>query len=215
MELVMKIVVLSSLALLGVSSPALAQDFTGPRVEGRIGYDRTTFDVEVVVEDAENIQGSERESGFSFGGEVGYDIGMGADSTFGAYAGVDFTSAEFCSTEGGAEGCLKGRENITAGVRAGVAVTPASLAYLKGGFSRGSFKATLDDGLEEFSGKEHLNGWHLGAGAEMGFGTGLYGKLEYVYTEYNNLHFLDEDDAEVATIDAGRHQVLAGVGFRF
>ncbi len=44
----------------------------------------------------------------------------------------------------------------------------------------------------------------------------MFGKLEYRYSNYNNLDFSDDEDEDFDTdIDLDRHQVMASVGFRF
>jgi opacity protein-like surface antigen len=50
---------------------------------------------------------------------------------------------------------------------------------------------------------------HLGAGGEFGITKGLYGKLEYVYSNFGSSAYgLDEDDDTNLDVSSDRHQAL-------
>src|SRR3546814_13386753 len=62
----------------------------------------------------------------------------------------------------------------------------------------------------------NADGFRVGAGVEQLFGPTAYGKLEYRYSNYSNLEHNREGTTDLSrNIDLDRHQVVAGVGFRF
>lgn len=200
------------------AAPAVAQDFSGARVEGRLGYDRVGlgFDVSDGVDEV-SLGGNT--DGLAYGAEVGFDVQTGSSLVVGAYVGGDLTTTKVCSeVYGEDEACLKAGRNFTIGARIGMPVSANALLYAKGGYSNGQLKLTYEDFediLEDFVVSDKRGGWHVGAGAEVALPTadGTYIKVEYVYTNYNSSEW-DAEDASVA-IDGDRHQALAGFGFRF
>ena len=91
--------------------------------------------------------------------------------------------------------------------------TANTLIYAKGGYSNGRLKPDYEDDLGgDFELSDSRSGWHVGAGVEQAFGR-AYAKLEYVFTNYNGAEYADEDVA--VGLDARRHQVMLGAGFRF
>jgi len=210
-----KLVLLTPLAALIAATPAFAQDtaanLTGPRIELRTGWDHV--DLDAAYDDGTGVEAGEGgESGISFGGEVGYDAQVGG-VLLGAYAGVDFTTADHCEAVfGNDEACLEVGRNIQLGVRAGVPIGQNAAAYVRGGYSNGRLAFTYTDGSDELEIGQNLDGFHLGAGFEVGLGGNLYASGQYLYTNYGGVDYADPD-LEYA-IDTDRHQVLVGLGIR-
>ena len=214
-------IVLTVVALVA-AAPAAAQDVpaatvrTGVRVEGRVGWDRPVFDVKA-SDGTESLEGSAGKSGVVYAGEIGYDALLGGTTVIGAYAGIEGSSVEECAeVYGDDEACIGAGRNITVGVRAGALFGSSGLAYLKGGYSNGALTAEYRDPAapgDNFDEQGELDGFHLGAGAELGFGRNVYGKLEYVYSNYGDYEY--DDGTAAASLGIDRHQVVAGVGFRF
>jgi opacity protein-like surface antigen len=71
----MKNIMFAAAALVAFSTPAMADDFTGPRVTGSVGY-----------QDITNIPANR---GFAYGVEVGYDYKFIGPVTIGVEAGLD------------------------------------------------------------------------------------------------------------------------------
>jgi outer membrane immunogenic protein len=191
-------------AMLLFSTAAAAADFTGPRVEARVGWDSGELSSEFLGERFA-LDGD----GVAYGLELGYDQGFGG-AVIGAYGGFELSSTKLCIREEDEEFCAKMRRNFTAGVRAGALVSPPVLLYAKGGYSNG--RIGLDDEFEdedEVSGRSR-GGFHLGAGFEYSGGP-TYLRGEYVFTRYNS--FRDEDEGTDARFR--RHQVMVSVGYRF
>lgn len=176
------------------ATPALAQDqapFTGPRVEGLIGWDR--------------LQASgDHDDAIGYGVAAGYDMQMG-----GALVGVDaeYSDSDTRSCVGARTAadprlCVKAGRDLYAGGRVGTLVTPSMLLYAKAGYTNAQAKLTSDDGTDQITlDKSNLDGVRVGGGAEYAMGTNSFVKAEYRYSNY-------EQGVE-------RHQVMGGFGFRF
>ena len=196
-----KILAAALIASSALAMPAFAQDaapFTGPRAEAVVGWDR--------VEDG-SLNGGKRD-GVVYGGQIGYDFQRG-NTVFGVEGEV--TGA---STKDTARGVLvagdelrtKAGRDLYAGARLGFVVGQNTLIYAKGGYTNAQFKTDYNSATTSISDRENVDGWRLGAGAEVKLTDKIYAKAKYRYSKYSN------DDAG---IDAKRHQVLGGVGIRF
>lgn len=210
-----KTVLLAGAALVA-AAPAMAADFAGPRVEARLGWDRTVIDLSFDDGDT-SFHDKGHDDGFGLGAEAGYDVALGTTAVLGAYAGAEWATTKECSAVyGDDEACLKLGRNFTLGARIGAAVTPQALVYVKGGYSNGQLKATYKDFADpdfNTSDKASRDGFHLGLGAEYNVSRTGYMKAEVVRTNYNDADISDEFiDAK---LDVRRTQVLAGFGLRF
>lgn len=181
----MKYLVIAAAAL--AATGAQAQNFQGPWVEARAGWDHVS-------------QGGTSESGFLYGAAAGYDFTVGSKAFVGLQTGVAGATTKDCS----GPGCTKAGRDIEVLVRAGVAVADRTALYALGGYTNGRAS------IEGFGGF-NLDGFRLGAGVEQQFGSKTYTKLEYRYSNYGDATF-----AGVNLGDAGdRHQVSASFGIRF
>lgn len=210
----MRTTIFMALAL-GLPIQAQAAD-SAIRIELRAGIANTSFDPASDLADAEDLEGSSK-TAFNYGLEVGYEFPIGDSFVVGPYAGIDFASDKTCSEVLGDDlACLKNGRNFSAGIRGGVKLFGNTQLYAKGGYSNGRLKLNYDDGvggLAPFTIADDRDGFHLGAGGEMAISSRTFAKIEYVYTDYANAKFADEDVS--IGIDRSRHQVLVGVGMRF
>lgn len=187
----------------GLATPAFAQEeapFTGPRAEAIVGWDRVS-------------DGSGQDSGSSdgvvYGGAIGYDFQAGG-AVIGAEA--ELTGS---STDTRADGLLVAGDRLTVdagrdiyvGGRVGIAVAPNALLYAKGGYTNARVETKYTTGTTVVEDGVNLDGYRLGAGAEVKIGPRTYLKGEYRYSNYSNADGFD--------IDLDRHQVLGGIGVRF
>jgi outer membrane immunogenic protein len=196
-----KILAAALVASSALAAPAFAQEaapFTGPRAEGIVGWDR--------VEDG-SLNGGSRD-GVVYGGQIGYDFQAG-----GAVLGVEgeITGASTKDTSrnvliAGDTLRTKAGRDLYVGARVGFAVGDRTLIYAKGGYTNAQFKNEYRSGVTNIDESENVDGWRLGAGAEVKLSGNVYAKAEYRYSRY------DDDNSGV---DAKRHQVLGGVGVRF
>lgn len=218
-----------------VATPAYAQDFSGVRLEGRAGWEQVSTEATLPNPDEDEdedgdelLVASDEGSDPTFGVELGYDARLGSSFVVGAYAGAELADTTMCAELIEDDlGCTELERTFTLGMRAGVPIAETALVYVKGGYSNGRFATTYDadltdndeeepGALEEFSGSD--DGFHMGGGVEVAFTAGLYGKLEYVYTDYGRrAHLLEDmdDDAPGLALRSDRHQVVAGIGLRF
>ena len=213
----------------GLATPALAQEaspFTGFRLEGIGGYDvlKSGESDDDGVDTSDN-NGDESIEGVGYGVGAGYDFDLG-----GVVAGVE---AEYQESSGEQEGdetldginftsSVETGRDLYVGARLGFRAAPSTLLYVKGGYTNTSIEANYATAGDRFELDTNVDGWRLGAGVEQLFGPNAYGKLEYRYSNYNNLDFSDNFDLDSfeaenfdTNIDLDRHQVVAAVGFRF
>ena len=209
-----KLALLLPVLLAGVVSPALAQEMSiVPRVEARVGYDEVGASFR--LDDSAFMEDS-HDGGPAFGFEAGADANIGESILAGIYAGVDFSDIDKCDELfGDDELCVEGKHNFALGLRGGLRVGDGGVIYVKGGLSRTKLKASYTDDTDTllFSGSEKTKGWHIGAGVELAVSGGLYVKGEYVHTRYRNV--LEDQLADTDSIDPSRHQIMAGIGFKF
>jgi outer membrane immunogenic protein len=220
---------LAAVAAGALATPAAAQEaFDGFRIEALTGYDSLGVSVDEDVA-GEELSGSK--SGVAYGVAAGYDYAIGgvvigaevevADSSVGEDLAIDEV-IEGMAIDGTAS--LNAAEDIYLGGRVGVPVGASTLLYAKGGYSMAKVKlhaeGTVDGEAGEIGAKLSLDGLRLGAGVEHTFGSNVFGKLEYRYTNYS-LGDLKVGGTEVELgdaldfIDSDRHQVVVGVGYRF
>jgi outer membrane immunogenic protein len=218
--------------LAGIATPAFAQasgeasPFTGFRVEALGGFDKLkSGDRDDDGVDTNDDNGDESIEGAAFGVGAGFDFDLG-----GIVAGIE---GEFTESTGEQEadetidgvaftsGIETGRD-LYVGGRVGFRAGPQTLVYGKAGYTNTSVEANIEGGGDRFEFDTNVDGYRLGAGIEHIFGRNLYGKVEYRYSNYNNLDFsddfdIDDFDAEDfdTDIDLDRHQVMAGIGIRF
>jgi outer membrane immunogenic protein len=209
----MRKLLLAALLAGTVTAPAFAQPageaspFAGLRVEGIVGYDSVGFSGE---DDVDDIGGNDSLEGVAYGVGVGYDFDLG-----GVVAGAELeladSSADFDFDDGDVALALDAGRDIYVGGRLGIVASPNLMIYGKAGYTNLKLNGTASDGPDSFSGSDKVDGYRLGAGAEMLFGTNTFGKVEYRYSNYGSF---DNDDV-LGGIDLDRHQIVAGVGFRF
>lgn len=213
--------ILAALVAGTAAAPAFAQPaapFTGPRVEALLGYDSLrSGDRDDDGVDSNENEGDETVDGVGFGVGAGYDFQAG-----GVVLGVE---GEFMESTGEQESDesidapfrtkVETGRDLYVGARVGVLATPATLVYAKGGYTNVSIEADFEGEDDRFEFDTNADGFRLGAGVEQKFGANAYGKVEYRYSKYSNLEFNQEGTDFERDIDLDRHQVVAGIGFRF
>lgn len=216
--------ILAALLAGSVAAPAVAQQaeinpgFTGPRVGGIVGYGQlgSGEDPEAGIEN--DGRGDQSIEGVTYGVDGGFDFAIG-----GLVAGVE---AEYSESSGRQDidesvalpfsGRIETGRDLYVGGRLGFLATPQTLLYGKAGYTNTSIESAFEDADDRFEFDTNIDGYRLGAGVEQLFGEKFYGKLEYRYSNYSKLDFSDDDDQDFQTsIDADRHQVVAGLGIRF
>ena len=207
MKTILGAAAIAAIALPGVASaqaynepdPAtVARD--GLRVQANVGYER--------VNDPEEDFGINYElgSGIAFGGEVGYDIPVSRTVVIGPYAKYDVSNIEDCD----GSFCASTDGYFAAGLHVGIAVSPSSQVYLKGGYSEltVNIEGPIDDGtgntlfLDE---SETGNGYDFAVGYEQGLGQNAYLRAEVGAGEAKDIYGFDFQ----------RTSISGAIGFRF
>ncbi len=196
-----KLVILTALAASSaIAAPAFAQDFSGPRAEVVAGLDSSRVH-------ADGASGSK--DGFLYGGAIGYDYQAGR-AVFGIDGEVTGattrTTANDVLVAGDSVRTKAGRDFYIGG-RVGAVVAPSTLLYAKAGYTNARVNTRYTAGTTTVEDGENLDGYRVGAGVEVKLNPKAYVKAEYRYSDYGHL------DGNYGKID--RHQVLAGVGYRF
>lgn len=201
-----KIIIAAALLPAALATPAFAQEqapFTGPHIEGIVGYD------DVSEGDGDLMYGVAGGYDFQLGGVIAGIEGEFADSD------VKGTANDVLAT--GDSFSLNTDRDLYIGARIGVAVTPSTLLYAKGGYTNAKFESRFDDGAGTiYENGITADGYRIGAGIEQKFklfGPSGFIKAEYRYSNYSNLD-IGEDDFDLET-DIDRHQAVVGVGVRF
>ena len=180
--------VVSAAVALALSTPALASDFAGPRVEARLGWETPTVSGDGDV--------YKLGSAVSYGGEVGYDLAEGKNLFVGPYASFDQSSVTDCFDGT----CLKVDYNYQVGGRVGIGFGRA-VGYVKLGYSN----MRLTGEVEGFSGHESKGGVGGGIGVDVNAGKLMYWGVEANYSDFG----------KIEGINFQRRQVAAKVGLRF
>ena len=231
----MKYHLMIAAAVAGLSAPAYAQDLSGFRIEGRAAWEQVGADTSLPNPDDDEdedgdefLTASDDDNGVTYGIELGYDLQVGSGLVLGAYAGAEISDSRMCTELVEDDmACADLERTFTVGARAGVPLGESSMIYAKGGYSHGKFDVAYDPDvtdndddepgeIAEFS--KSRGGFHVGGGVEVGLTQAIYGKLEYVYTDYGRGAYLlgdDVDDDPTLEVGSDRHQVAVGIGLRF
>lgn len=215
-----KLMVATLLAGASVASPVLAQDvgptFTGPRVEAILGYDHVG-----AGSDVDNNNGRDDQSidGLLYGIGAGYDVNLGSAvvGVEGEWTDSTAKSSRYDLTDQFGFGRVSQGRDLYVGARAGILANPATLIYVKGGYTNSKLNVLAGNTNETTDTAFKLDGWRVGAGVERAINANTFAKLEYRYSKYSDAHidFANGATSEEFGIDTDRHQVVAAVGWRF
>ncbi|MFA6113407.1 MAG: porin family protein [Sphingomonas sp.] len=155
--------------------------------------------------DASSAAG-QNETGFLYGGQLGYDWQRGK-TVFGVEAEIDGATSKKCYDDtfvAGDRSCGKAGRDLYVGGRIGRVVGDTTLLYVKAGYANARSTVTYEDGgtgagnLSESVNRDGVRG---GVGVEKAIGRNLLVKAEYRYSNYADGY--------------SRNQGVAGIGFRF
>lgn len=198
---------ISAIALTLIASPALAQEentATGFKAGVIVGYDSTNlsyYDLD------------ESKGGFLYGATLGYDydagpvvVGIEGEIT-GATTKQSYDNLVLADDRWK----LSAGRDLYVGARLGVNVTPTVLLYAKGGYTNARADLTIRYDGEKYSEHDNLDGFRVGAGAEVAVTPATFARIEYRYSDYGNYRYGDVE----SEIGLSRHQVALVSGFRF
>ena len=222
----MRTFLVSAAALLAgttaIVAPAQAQSadgpFTGPRVGVIAGWDR----LQPGSTDDSVYRGNNHSDGLVYGVDAGYDANLGGRAVLGVEGEVSGSTAKvsndpYDNSNNFGYGRVKAGRDLYIGARAGILASPRTLVYVKGGYTNARLDLTANDGTTNTGRHFNLDGYRVGAGVEEELSPRTYAKLEYRYSNYGNarLEFPNGTNTDNFGVDTDRHQVVAGVGFRF
>ena len=186
----MKKTVLAFAAAAAALTPAVASA-EGGYVQVQSGWDNISV-------------AGDSKSGVAYGVAAGYDFALSGSTYLGAEVSLDDSSTKTCADDVlvlGDRACAKTGRDIAAVAKLGFKISDVSSIYTLAGYTNARIKATYDDGTTSTSIGQNGDGVRVGAGYKQSFGTSLFGKVEYRYSNYES--------------DFSRHQVLAAIGFAF
>lgn len=187
MKKLVALTLVSAVAL--AASPAVAAVPTGPRVEAIVGYDAPRVDLSDL-----GVDDKIKDEGVLYGVGAGFDFGL----SNGAALGIDVEATDSTAKDSNAFGSIKTGRDLYAGGRVSLPIgANGSNVYAKGGYTNARFKAS--NGV--VSDSTNLDGYRLGAGAQLGLNGKAYVGGEYRYSNYEE--------------DVTRHQLALTVGTRF
>ena len=207
-----KLMVATLLAGASVATPALAQDvgptFTGPRVEAILGYDHVGAGSDVDNDDGRDDQSID---GLLYGIGAGYDVNVGSAvvGIEGEWTDSTAKSDRYDLTDQFGFGRVSQGRDLYIGARAGILANPATLVYVKGGYTNSKLNVLAGNTNETTDTSFKLDGWRIGAGVERAINNNTFAKLEYRYSNYTDGHidYMDGDTSSEFDIDTDRHQV--------
>ena len=175
------------------SAPALAQEFQGPYAGAQVGWNQ-----DKAVGD--------KQDAFVGGVFVGYDHEVVPNVVLGAEGGFSLGASDRVGPYGPDNASLDPRYSFDASSRAGYVLGERNLLYVRGGYANTRVRLTRDVGGVAVSDKDNLDGWFVGGGVERKLLDNVSTRLEYRYHDFG-------DNNETGKYE--RHQVLAGVAYRF
>jgi outer membrane immunogenic protein len=204
----------AALAVVAIAAtPAVAQVVQGPRVEIHGGADILRQKIDGFS--SPNVRLND--TGILYGVGVGYDFAVSEGLSIGIEADLDRSNAKLEKTfldavAGGinAEYRLKPRYDAFIGARVSFPVSDVSNFYLKGGYSRASFressrvvntKGATPVVVSSARDSGHVGGIRGGVGAQVAFARSAYFGAEVQYTKYKS--------------DISRIGALLALGLRF
>jgi outer membrane immunogenic protein len=203
-----KIVSVAVLLAAGVATPALAQD-GGSSIETYagvlVGWDNVRAKVSGV--------GSGSQDGFVYGAVLGAQTSIGNSALIGVEAEVDDATTKESVRDVLAVGdkvSLKAGRDLFIGARLGFHATPSVLVYAKGGYTNARITGRYNDGVTTLKESENLDGYRIGAGAELGTGR-LRWRAEYRFSDYGNFKY----NGVATGVSTQRHQVMVGAVYAF
>lgn len=198
------LILVAGAALVGATQAMAAEPFNGPYIGAEAGWQQDKLRSSLTT-GGSTFSATDKVDSFAYGAQLGYDFKVspsfviGAEAMVGGDSGkirVDGTTADAGRTLG-------------LSARAGFLATPETLVYAKGGWVNGRF--TFDDGVNSAS--QNRDGWTLGGGVERMLTQNVSARVEYRYSDFKS--FQENLGADSLSAGFDRHQVMAGVNFRF
>ncbi len=213
--------ILATVSVAALASPAVAQDgsnFDGLHVEALAGYDVMRPGSSNDIDNNEDVDQTIDNVAYGVGAGFDADLGsviVGAEAQYvRSEAGTEYDTTGF--TGFGVSNVDVGRD-LYFGARVGVPMGENTLVYAKGGYTNTNLNVVSSNNTTDTETNVDLDGWRVGAGVEQAISPGLFAKVEYAYSNYQEGEFEAPSGLESDRfgVDLDRHQVMVGVGARF
>lgn len=180
--------------------PAAAETFNGPFVGAQAGWNHNkvgTLDL-----DYGDIGVHRSRDSLNLGIFAGFDHKVSPEFVLGAEAGFSMGIEDRMTGGGALATSVNPLYSFDISARAGYLLNDRSLFYVRGGYDNMRARTTVilpNGGV--LTGKDSHDGWMVGGGYEHALGDNLSTRVEYRYSDLGS--------------GFDRHQLLAGVAYRF
>jgi outer membrane immunogenic protein len=211
-----QLIAAAAISLLVAGNEANAQTnrqmFTGSYIGSQGGYGSATTKTSVTGPGGFPLK-DEDDGAFIGGGFVGYGSTNGGHLYGGLEAEGLISSIKESGTDAGVTLTVKQTYNFGISGRIGYVVTDNVLAYGRVGWVWTKFEPTATNGLDRLNDNDWFNGPRVGGGVEIAMGSGLFGRIEYSHTWYQNNKYRIGGE----TLKLGRNEnvFMVGLGYRF
>lgn len=175
------------------SAPAVAQEFQGPYVGAQAGWSQD----KAIGDKQDAVVG---------GVFAGYDHELIPNIVLGVEAGFSLADVDKVGPVGPDNASLDPRYSFDASARAGYVLGERNLLYVRGGYANTRAELTRDVNDVAISDRSSHDGWFVGGGVERKLLDNVSTRVEYRYSDLGDHDYTGKYD---------RHQVLAGVAYRF
>lgn len=182
--------VLAATALVS-GTAATAQSFDGPYVGVQAGWNH-----DIAIQD-------KRDAAVA-GVFTGYDKQVAPNIVLGAEAGFQIAADDHLGPTGANAARIDPLHSFDLSARAGYVLGADNLLYVRGGYQNSRARVTNTLANVTTSNQQTFDGWFAGGGAERKLFDNVSARLEYRYSDLGS---------ENRKFD--RHQVLAGISYRF
>lgn len=175
------------------SAPALAQEFQGPYVGAQVGW-------------SQDKAVGDKQDAFTGGVFAGYDHHVTPNVVLGVEGGFSLGADDRVGPYGDDNASFNPSYSFDLSARAGYVLGERTLLYARGGYANVRSRLTRDIEDVTVSSRDNYDGWFAGGGVERKLLDNVSTRVEYRYSDFGN----DDDLGKYE-----RHQVLAGVAYRF
>ena len=199
-------------AALAMSSPALAEAFSGPYVGAQIGWQQDKFGA-TLGQGVEQLRESQSSDGFTYGGLVGYNYKINNNGVVGIEAAI--SGATNSLTDEDETVALKSGRTIEIAGRAGALISSKTLIFARAGWTNSRYTVPISENASLGS---TLSGFTVGVGAEHALSTNLTARVGYDYSQYSRLRsgFQTAPGViETYSIRPTRNAVKVGISYNF
>ncbi len=207
----------TALTMTVLATGAFAQGAPGFYAGGQIGYETSVGELDIPAYEPESPYDHDHDgmmggvfAGYNFTLSNGVIVGVEAGANLLGTEGVTDTSDDFpeeeFQTRASWEASVVGRVGSTYGGYFLYGLAGASMTELEGNYD-GDFG-------ESDTASDSRIGYTLGVGAERGFGSNLFGRMEVRYADYGSFD-LQCDSCGPTNVDYSTLSVTVGVGMSF